>query len=559
MSEALERWLEAALRHAPRGRRTRLAHEIRSHYADAVAAHRARGLAPQLAEQRALAELGDPADTARALRQSAPTLPIFGGARPSRWVMLRAPQLLLALLGAIAALQIARIFGADTRDMGLPTALALVIQITILALAIGIPLLFDDLDLSSGVVVMLGALVVHLPSALSIVSPSATLPVGQALPIALALGAGFGLLNGGLATLLRRPVALVTLITGGALAATLGLFPRMGQLGLASEQRTVVLTPTLGLLAIAALLLIAAALLTSRRGAAAPGPFAALTLRDRARTWASLALLAVPLVIMFAMINATFGGALWAWLAALTALIMLAVGSALLPQVSDTPEQRSRRARRQTRVIQVMAPLICVTILMLAIARQAVSLSALRPEHILEIALVAVSGLAGLMIVAGAFTTHLAAIYAGPAHVWLTSRIDRRQVIRVGALMSTSTIAACVGVLASAQGMRDNTYVLCASFFVLVPIMGLLVGGQHILRGWLRPAGALIGGLAIAATCTPLGGDNLAPSAAMAVLLTTLVVLGWWGAAKGQQQALSQQRIEQEQDEAASLWRAVRG
>ena len=42
--------------------------------------------------------------------------------------------------------------------MGQPTMIALMLQTALLTLALSIPLFFDDLDLSLGVVVMMGAL-----------------------------------------------------------------------------------------------------------------------------------------------------------------------------------------------------------------------------------------------------------------------------------------------------------------------------------------------------------------------------------------------------------------
>lgn len=77
------------------------------------------------------------------------------------------------------------------------------------------------------------------------------------------------------------------------------------------------------------------------------------------------------------------------------------------------------------------------------------------------------------------------------AREWFSarSRIRARQpqiaAARVAALVLCSMAAAITGVLLCVQGMRDNNYVPAASYFMLVPLAGLIAGGQHVLsRCW---------------------------------------------------------------------------
>jgi ribose/xylose/arabinose/galactoside ABC-type transport system permease subunit len=100
---------------------------------------------------------------------------------------------------------------------------------------------------------------------------------------------------------------------------------------------------------------------------------------------------------------------------------------------------------------------------------------------------------------------------------------------RVAALVLCSAIAAVVGVFMCAQGIRDNTYVPLTFYLIVIPLAGLVVGGQHILRGWQRPLGAIIGALLIAAICVKdtQPSDNLAPAAITAVMLVALFLSSW--------------------------------
>ena len=64
---------------------------------------------------------------------------------------------------------------------------------------------------------------------------------------------------------------------------------------------------------------------------------------------------------------------------------------------------------------------------------------------------------------------------------------------------------------------------------MLVPLAGSIVGGQHLLHGWQRPIGAILGALVTAALCldSTQPSDNLSPGAVVAVVLAALAASAW--------------------------------
>jgi hypothetical protein len=96
---------------------------------------------------------------------------------------------------------------------------------------------------------------------------------------------------------------------------------------------------------------------------------------------------------------------------------------------------------------------------------------------------------------------------------------------RIATLALGSGLAAAIGGCIAAQGLRDGTPVHAMAFYVVVPLAGLIIGGQHWLPRRLRLAGALLGAFVVAGL-TPLGGDNL-DTAAPALLLAALFAVAW--------------------------------
>jgi ribose/xylose/arabinose/galactoside ABC-type transport system permease subunit len=516
MNNAFDQWLAKVLAELPRSVHRRIIRELTAHYSEARQAYQNAGDSPEVAARRALADLGNPAATARAFAA------VY---RPPVSYRVSLAVLLLAGLALLAWYALSRISGANTADLGLPTAYALIVQVAVLTMALSIPLLFDDLDLSTGVVVMLGALVAYGAATHTFSYPAVPLQLVPALILAVVVGAGFGLLNGVLAVLTRRPVFLISLMTGGSLAIVLAFFPRIHNLALASPERLVVLEPTLIVLGIAGLALLGMLWISLRRGYNALQP-SVIPSQPSERGWllASLSLIFIPMVGAMGLINVTIGGTAFIWLTLAFLAIGFLLGWWIVPRPTDSATLRQRRRQHQLWLCIGMPVVLLIVIGALAAWRDPAFFGdvELFSKVLLGVALVGFLG-----IVALACVILFWSVYAGPAYAWLTPARVQHQLPRIAALMLSSALAAVVGVFTSVQGIRDNTYVLATSFYVLVPLAGLLVGGQHVLRGKLRPVGALLGGLVVATLCTPLGSDNLSPGALGAVLLAAVVSLVW--------------------------------
>lgn len=79
--------------------------------------------------------------------------------------------------------------------------------------------------------------------------------------------------------------------------------------------------------------------------------------------------------------------------------------------------------------------------------------------------------------------------------------------------MLSGGIAAVVGGCIAGQGIRDGTFVHAAAFYALVPLVGLMIGGQHRLPARLRRVGALLSALVMAGNTAAAPGRQLARAA----------------------------------------------
>ena len=113
--------------------------------------------------------------------------------------------------------------------------------------------------------------------------------------------------------------------------------------------------------------------------------------------------------------------------------------------------------------------------------------------------------------------------------------IDRRRrsaavtIARALAFAISSGCGAIIGAFMVAQGIRDNTYQPLALFLVVVPLAGLVSGGQHRLGGWQRVPSAIAGALVTSALClhSTQPSDNLAPGAITALGLGIAFGVAW--------------------------------
>lgn len=512
MSDDLEAWLAAALRDADPARRARLRAEILDHLAEAQASYRGRGLDASAARAAALADLGDPKATARALRRELP--------RP-RWPRLALPRggrglvLLMGVMLLLAVMSLRRPFALGAAGELAPDAgMALLLQVAALTLALCLPLRFDDLDLSTGAVVLLGAYLVRAPGAGG--GQEFWLTANpDALPWAL-LGAGLagaavGLLHGLLTIALRRPAALVTLVGGGTLAALMLAQPGASQLPLSSGTRLPTLLPTLVLFGAACAVLLLVSLSTRSPAArtAAPAP------RLRLSQLTLLAWALFPITLTLGLVRLTWGSP-----AAVLLLACVAGGSLwVLGRARQPGGDQGRIVVRST---------VRRAALMLGLAMAGAAVVGMQSPAGLgnyPVQLLLLTPLAGL--VALALAVIAAACHDGRGRAWVTSEERRGMspLTRIVALALGSGLAAAIGGCVGAQGIRDGTPVHAMAFYMVVPLAGLIVGGQHWLPPALRLPGALLGALVVAGL-TPLGGDNL-DTAAPALLLAALSAVAW--------------------------------
>lgn len=516
MSESIEAWLAIALRDAPADRRAMLRAEILDHFATARAAYTARGLDEEAAQAAALADLGDPRATARALRRafpppSGPLHSLTRGGVP----LVFAALALVAAWGPLAALGL-----PPGHDVGALTGLALILQVATLTLAVSLPLLFDDVDLSAGVLVMLGVVLVRapgvVPHSFSPTSGEAVLP--QALQSAALAGAGIGLLHGLLVIATRLPAALVTLASGTILAMALMQHPDSRHLTLNGEERIVTLAPTMALAATTVVLLALFTLLAAvswRRPS--PPASTAPTAKQRRAELAQGTLLALPLVV-------ALGQTRLAWASPAALLTLALVGLATLGGLywAFHPDAAGVRRRRVGWLTQLAPPA-----LLLLLGLDGLRTAFEQPFYLPTSPVWALLLLLLATPVALAVAVTFRELWVSPGRCWIgLARPTRHAALpRLLALTLSGALATLLGVCIGAQGLRDNTFVHATAFYVLMPLAGVVIGGQHRLSPALRPLGAILGAGAVA-SLTPLSSDNL--DAHMLALLLAGLAVGTW-------------------------------
>lgn len=515
MNDRLHAWLDIALCDVEPARRSRLRAELLDHFTHAQADYQARGLDREAAGAAALADLGDPQLTAAALRQAGLAQPPQRQAAAVTHWGVPAVFALLALL-AVHTLRLPLAQPPDA-EVSVGTGLALLLQVASLTIAVSLPLLFDDLDLSVGVVVLLGAYLVRAPD---LTAPSSFWLAQQptSLPLVLLLtalaGAAFGLLNGVLIVALRLPPVLVTIGTGVALAAVLLRQPDIHLLPLGTPERITSLAPTLlvGAMTIG-LLGLGSGVAARRWRAPAPDAGPAPTMRERLLELRRGALLVLPLVLALGLVRWTWAAA---WSLALLAAVgaVCAAGAAWAYGAADTSTRRTRVHRLQRWMLGLG---LGVWLVLLPIG------GAYLVNTLLSVLLLLVLS----VLIALALAVLLRGVWAGRGRMWLrlTRAPLRAPAARIAALVLCSSVAAAVGGCVGAQGIRDGTAVHATAFYVVVPLAGLIIGGQHRLSGWRRPVGALLGALVVAGL-TPLGSDNL-DSPMAALLLAAVFACAW--------------------------------
>lgn len=374
----------------------------------------------------------------------------------------------LLLLAALAGLATLAAYGRAVggHDLTGATMLALLLQTAILTLALSLPLYFGDLDLSAGFVAMLGVVLAVSSWHPGPVGPAAPWGAPAALETALPLAAALGAALGlahGLLVVPLRLPAPLVTLVSGA-GLGLALLHVPVQLAIDSRARRALLHPTLALF-LGAVALTFLAALAARRCAPAGGRGGgtAATPAGPGLGWVGACVLSAPLGFLANLM--TFDTALGVTRDLAVALLLTPI---------------------------VMAP-GTVLLRLLSAGRWRIALARRRPRR-------------------GADRAPGAA---------------RRGLARVAALTACGALAAPVGVLMVAQGIRDNTFLPCAAFVTLVPLAGLVAGGQQLLAGWHRPLGAIVGAVLAAAGSLLLTqpSDNLGGS--HAIVLAALAALAW--------------------------------
>ncbi|HEY0738107.1 MAG TPA: permease prefix domain 1-containing protein [Herpetosiphonaceae bacterium] len=565
MSDELTHWLEISTAKLRPQHARRVWAEVEAHYHDAVSDYLSQGKTQHEAEQAAFADLGDPQATARALRRTYHTrraalqrftLRLFAG-------RLNAGNLLLLVLLGLGAAQLvpATIMRGGLGDITIPTMHALLLQTAMCTLALSLPLYFGDLDLSLGAVVMMGAVIVRPPRDMYSEMLATPIEIQSALILAVALGIGIGLLHGLLTVTLRMPTAKITLISGFILALILSTFKQIEYLALDSSWRLSLYRPTLQLFLAVVVLTVLAAIAASRLRpmvARADQPILGKqphrTWRNPIQQWGDLFLLLILLIVVPMVGPAGYVTTMVQAIIAIVATLRIALSLARNNKTST--EQRQPMWQRLGKLL-ITAALLIPPVTALAAFNSGLPLAVLLFPLTLFVII--------LIVVVAAF------VLRSPARLWLVipARPAFREhsmwliAARVTSLTLCSTIAAIIGVLMCAQGIRDNTFLLCASYFVLVPLAGLIIGGQHILTGWQRLAGVVLGALFTAAICLGLSqpGDNLGSGGVIGILLAALAVVAWSGAAgirAAAQRILHRQTLAESEADVEPSWKEVR-
>ncbi len=440
--------------------------------------------------------------------------------------------LLLALLAHSAFEIISGSVYSASNEVGTITGVTLMVQVAILTLALSIPLMFDDLDLSVGSVVLLGTMLTRFQmmdsaSMNGIPWPS---PQPEALPLALLsaalAGAGVGLFHSLLVVGLRLPAVFVTSISGAVLALAL-IDNKHVAASLGSLERTTTLSPTLLLFGLAGVLLCCFAAVAARqwrRDAYPPQP--AATTRERLRALLRGTWLALPLTLRLGLTAIGFNSV--SSLLLLFGVAGVTIGCLVWTYRAQSDDERQHRAERHRHII---LPLILfVSGMDIALMWREVPAPPLQLLPILP--LLVVGTLLASVPVGLALTAVVQALWAGQGRAWIG--IDRppqqAHLARIAALTISSAFVAAVGGCIFAQGTRDGTSVNVGAFYALAPLAGLIIGGQHRLPAALRPLGALLGALVVA-DFIPRGGVHLEWPALWAVLAAGLYV-GLWNLAR---------------------------
>jgi ribose/xylose/arabinose/galactoside ABC-type transport system permease subunit len=379
---------------------------------------------------------------------------------------------------------------------------ALILQLGVLGIAMALPLyLADDLDVSIGPVALLGVIWAVSQSSGDVVG------FGRLLPVVVAAGLAVGLLNGVLAVRSGLPTAAVTLATGtliiGALSQTNVHLAVLTPLRLTLDGAAVVLA----LVAVAALSAFAR---RPRRPARAAGHGSA----PPERVLAVSAALLVPVAALL------FGSGLGyepvglapVHGASLSAAVGFPLATALLVLVTTAllvdPARRPRTLWAGAALLLAM-PLTGLAVL---------------PDHIGRFLAGPLLGLPVLLVVA-------ASVEAGawpPAFARPTGSAPGRA--RVAALATSAALAATAGAMMGAQGVRDAGFLSQSAFVSLLPVIALLVGGQHVLPRGVARLAAAVGGALVTATLAVAAtqpSDNLAPGL-LPCLLAAIVAGPLW-------------------------------
>jgi hypothetical protein len=371
-------------------------------------------------------------------------------ANPASLLALCLPPLaVLLLFVTVASLE-------STRDLTAATMRALILQLAALGIAVALPLyVADDLDLSLGAVALLG-----LIWAVSRSGADASAFFGFLPPIA-AVGCAFGAANALLAIVTRAPAAAVTLATGVALTAALS--QTNVHLAVPTPHRLTLDGAALAasLVAVAALVALASPARAQRAEAPPPGvalrgPLALLALA------AAFSAAAIAEFDPFALPPAVHGAPLFAAIAG--PLVWAAVVLLFAALLVDPP--------RRVRVLLGGTALL--------VATPTVGLAVL-PERVGQLMAAPVICLPLLFAVAGAVGPG-----AWPAALARSPRpVSPRR--RVVAMSVAGALAATAGAMMGAQGVRDAGFLSQGAFLALLPLIALVVSGQHALgRGPAR-------------------------------------------------------------------------